>query len=161
MMSIGTRLRALRKRKGFSLKQVGDFLKVPYQSVQRYEKDKTELRACQILMLCDFFGVKPSYFFDEDPQNSCIVYVNDHHAEELKLAKDVLESKTHYAKSLEMNIRSFHLAIKKEMNERSLFKRLTTIEALYNENLAIFHQATNNETILKAAEPKKGYNDED
>ncbi len=156
-MSVGKKLHQLRKARNLTLKDLAKLLGIQYQGVQYYEKDRTSLRADQIIILSNFFGVKPSYFFDENPETSCLVYSNDHHADIIKQAKAVLESKTHYAKSLEMNVRSFYIAI---LDERSLYKRTTPINALYKENIATFRQV-NDKTELKAAEPKKGYNDED
>jgi len=126
VVSIGGQLRKIRKSKGYTLKQVGKILGVPHQSVQKYEKDKTEMRPSQIMTLCELFDVAPSYFFDEpsSPDNLRLHHGGPH-APELKMAQEVLDSNTHYADSLKMNIHSFHKAVEKE---RALEMRVAHVE---------------------------------
>lgn len=126
LMSVGKKLRDLRKAQRLSQRELGELLDVPYQSVQRYEKDLTELRTGQIIKLCERFGVAPSYFFDEPAsQDIPRLHHGGPHAPELDMAKEVLDSNTHYADSLKMNIHSFHKAVEKE---RALEMRVAHVE---------------------------------
>ena len=57
MVTLGTRLRALREEKGLTLEQVANFVGTTKVSIGRYEKDEREPKSEMLNLLADFFNV--------------------------------------------------------------------------------------------------------
>jgi len=60
-MKIGTLLRQLRKEKGFTQKQLADYLGLSERAYQHYESDTREPPLSNAVKLADFFDVSLDY----------------------------------------------------------------------------------------------------
>lgn len=65
-MSVGEKLEELRKNRGYTLRDLGDKLNVSYSHLSRIEKGHNIPNLVLLETIADFFGVKPSYFLDDD-----------------------------------------------------------------------------------------------
>lgn len=66
-MSIGTRIRRLRKEHGLTMKELGDILGVTKSTIQKYENDSiVNFKRETISLLCALFDVEPAYLLDWD-----------------------------------------------------------------------------------------------
>lgn len=60
---IGQRLSEIREARGVSRDEVGAFLGIAYQQVQKYEKGANRISATTLLKLAEFFDVPLDFFF--------------------------------------------------------------------------------------------------
>lgn len=66
-MSIGIKIRKLRKEKGLTQEQLGELIGVKKSAVAKYENNRVEnLKRATIQRLAEVLDVSPSYFFEED-----------------------------------------------------------------------------------------------
>ncbi len=65
-IDIGEKIKELRKRKNVSQEELAYDLKVSRQSITKWEANLTQPNMESIIILCRYFGVKYSYFFDDD-----------------------------------------------------------------------------------------------
>lgn len=66
MVTLGTRLRALREEKGLTLEQVANFVGTTKVSIGRYEKDEREPKSEMLNLLADFFDVSVDYLLGRE-----------------------------------------------------------------------------------------------
>lgn len=66
MVTLGTRLRALREEKGLTLEQVANSVGTTKVSIGRYEKDEREPKSEMLNLLADFFNVSVDYLLGRD-----------------------------------------------------------------------------------------------
>lgn len=63
---LGRRIRVLRKQHGMSQHDIGDFLGVSAQQVQKWEAGINRLSAARLRMLCFLFDIRlDQFFFDK------------------------------------------------------------------------------------------------
>src|SRR5215813_14082872 len=60
---IGQRVRALRLQRGLSQTELGNFIKVTFQQVQKYEKGANRISAGRLQQVAEVLGVPVAYFF--------------------------------------------------------------------------------------------------
>lgn len=60
----GEALRRMRKRRGFTQKQLADAIGITFQQVQKYEKGVNRISLSMLYQVADFFNVSILYFFD-------------------------------------------------------------------------------------------------
>jgi transcriptional regulator with XRE-family HTH domain len=60
---VGTRLRAARLAKGLSQTQMGEFLGIGFQQVQKYEKGANRISAGKLAIIADAMGLPVQWFF--------------------------------------------------------------------------------------------------
>lgn len=65
MKTIGLKIRELRRQKGLSQEELGFEISVTRQTVSKWEADTMQPTTENLKVLCDFFGVKSTYFLDE------------------------------------------------------------------------------------------------
>lgn len=66
-MSIGMKIKKLRKEKGLTQEQLGELIGVKKSAVAKYENNRVEnLKRATIQKLAEVLEVSPSYFFEED-----------------------------------------------------------------------------------------------
>ena len=71
-IQIGKRLKDIRLSKRLNQEKVGEFCKVTFQQIQKYEKGRNGLSVFRLLQLCNGLGVSFSYFvegLDSELQN--------------------------------------------------------------------------------------------
>lgn len=69
-MTIGDKIRVLRKRKGLTQEELGKIIGVKKSAVAKYENNRVEnLKRSTIQKLAEVFNVAPSYFVFEDDQD--------------------------------------------------------------------------------------------
>ena len=128
-MDLGNKLKLLRERAGMSQQELADRMGTTQQTISRLEKGITPLDLKRIDEICAIFSVPPSYFVDTQafragPQaggaDPLETTAGGEVVELITMAIDVLRSRTHYAESLEKNIRSFHrgVALERVASER-------------------------------------------
>ena len=61
---VGTRLRALRARRGQSQGNLADKLGLSFQQVQKYETGANRISASKLFEISRIMGVTPNYFFE-------------------------------------------------------------------------------------------------
>lgn len=66
-LEIAARLRMLRQAQGLSQTEVGIFLGVSFQQVQKYEKGTNRIPTDKLSRLAGYFNVPVGYFFDPLP----------------------------------------------------------------------------------------------
>ena len=66
MVTLGTRLRALREEKGLTLEQVANSVGTTKVSIGRYEKDEREPKSEMLNLLADFFNVSVDYLLGRE-----------------------------------------------------------------------------------------------
>ena len=66
MVTLGTRLRALREEKGLTLEQVANSVGTTKVSIGRYEKDEREPKSEMLNLLADFFDVSVDYLLGRE-----------------------------------------------------------------------------------------------
>lgn len=65
MSYLGTRLKELRRKKGLSLRELGEKINMNYSHLSRLENGQKIPSLETVELLADYFEVKPSYFLDE------------------------------------------------------------------------------------------------
>jgi transcriptional regulator with XRE-family HTH domain len=60
-MSIGTRLKSLRKKSGLNQTELGEIVGLTYSAISAMESDKCNLTSDVIIKLSSFFGVSADY----------------------------------------------------------------------------------------------------
>ena len=66
-MTIGEKIKQLRKNKGLTQSELGDLLGVKKAAVQKYESNQVQnLKQAVIKKLCEVFDKTPSYFIFDD-----------------------------------------------------------------------------------------------
>lgn len=60
---IGANIRAARKMRALSLKQLADELEISYQQLQKYESGRNRISATKLLMIAHSLGISISYFY--------------------------------------------------------------------------------------------------
>ncbi len=61
---VGSRLRALRIRRGQSQANLADKLGLTFQQVQKYESGANRISASKLFAISSIMGVRPDYFFE-------------------------------------------------------------------------------------------------
>jgi transcriptional regulator with XRE-family HTH domain len=69
----GQRLRALRKRRGFSQAALADAIGISFQQVQKYERGLNRMSVGRINIVANFFNVSVLYFFNGSSEEYEIV----------------------------------------------------------------------------------------
>lgn len=70
MSDFGKKLRNLRVKKSMTQKELADKFNVSESAIGMYERGAREPNFDQINKFAEFFDVKPSYFIDEDSDDS-------------------------------------------------------------------------------------------
>lgn len=79
IMTMGQRIRYLRKEKGITQEELGNIIGVQKSAIRKYEKDEVKnIPRSKIEKMAEYFGVAPSYLMAFDESN-----------EECQLAKEV------------------------------------------------------------------------
>lgn len=65
MSYLGSKIKELRKRKGLSLRELGEEINMNYSHLSRLENGQKIPSLETIELLADYFGVKASHFLDE------------------------------------------------------------------------------------------------
>ena len=65
-LRIGKRIRARRKVLKISQAQIGAYVGVTFQQVQKWEKGKNRISAARLQMLCSLLEVPIEFFYDDD-----------------------------------------------------------------------------------------------
>lgn len=66
-MSVGERIKQLRKEKGYTQEELGNLLGVKKAAVQKYESGQVQnLKQNTIYKLCEIFGKSPNFFILND-----------------------------------------------------------------------------------------------
>ena len=65
-IQVGENIRAARKAKGLTQKEVAEKLNITYQQYARYEVGIYELGYQQIKLVCDILDMSPNEMFDYD-----------------------------------------------------------------------------------------------
>ncbi len=69
-MSIGNKIRKLRKERGLTQEKLGELIGVKKSAVAKYENNRVEnLKRATIQKLAEVLEVSPSYFFEDDITN--------------------------------------------------------------------------------------------
>lgn len=69
-MSVGSKIKKLRKEKGLTQEKLGDLIGVKKSAVAKYENNRVEnLKRATIQKLAEVLEVSPSYFFEEETSN--------------------------------------------------------------------------------------------
>lgn len=69
-MSIGDKIRTLRKANGYTQEELGSLIGIKKSAVAKYENNRVEnLKRATIQKLADVLHVSPSYFFEEEILN--------------------------------------------------------------------------------------------
>lgn len=63
-VEIGKRLRKIRAIQGISQKDLGNYLDISFQQVQKYERASNKLSVSMLLEIASFFRVPAGYFID-------------------------------------------------------------------------------------------------
>jgi transcriptional regulator with XRE-family HTH domain len=66
-VEIGRRIRALRLQRGLSQSDLGDFLDVTFQQVQKYEKGTNRIGASRLQQIALVLSVPVAFFFEGAP----------------------------------------------------------------------------------------------
>lgn len=69
-LTIGERIKLLRKRGRFTQQDLADVLGVTQQQVPRYESGKSELSVAQIRIIAKFLGTTAGYLIDGEETES-------------------------------------------------------------------------------------------
>jgi transcriptional regulator with XRE-family HTH domain len=64
-VAVGARLKFKRQLMNVSQTKLADHLGITFQQVQKYEKGTNRISASRLLMISDFFGVVPNFFFEQ------------------------------------------------------------------------------------------------
>ena len=99
-IAVGKEVAKYRKRKGFTQSQIGDFLGLTFQQIQKYEKGANRISAGKLMRLANLFGVRPEVFFANVNTPEEMIEINKQEANELanyyinlspKMQKDLLK----------------------------------------------------------------------
>ena len=60
---IGSKLRKLRILMGISQEELGDYIGVSFQQIQKYEKGQSKITASKLFEIANFLGKDVSFFF--------------------------------------------------------------------------------------------------
>ncbi len=66
-IALGKRLEEIRTSKGVSRKNLGSFLEITYQQIQKYEKGKNRISALTMHRIAEYLEVPIAFFFDATP----------------------------------------------------------------------------------------------
>lgn len=66
-LHIGQRIRFLRKKKGYSLQELGSELALTHQQIQKYENGANRIFASRLYEISKIFDTHISYFFESLP----------------------------------------------------------------------------------------------
>lgn len=75
-MTIGDKIRELRKNKNISQEELAFQLDVSRQTIHKWESSTTQPNADKLKVLCDFFNVSPNFFLteeDKDLKDECAI----------------------------------------------------------------------------------------
>ncbi len=61
---VGRRLKALRRGHDLSQTQLGGHVDVTFQQIQKYEKGVNRISVSRLWRFCEYFDVRPDYFFE-------------------------------------------------------------------------------------------------
>ncbi|GHF24996.1 hypothetical protein GCM10017044_19710 [Kordiimonas sediminis] len=61
--AVGREVAKHRKRSGYTQAQIGDFLGLTFQQIQKYEKGVNRISAGKLMRLANLFGVRVEVFF--------------------------------------------------------------------------------------------------
>ena len=61
---VGRRIKMQRRMLGFSQSQLGDFIGITFQQVQKYEKGMNRVSSSRLQQIANVLGVPVSFFFD-------------------------------------------------------------------------------------------------
>jgi transcriptional regulator with XRE-family HTH domain len=67
-LEIGRRIRALRLERGLSQTELGNFLGVTFQQIQKYEKGSNRVAAARLQRVAEMLGVGITFFYNEAGQ---------------------------------------------------------------------------------------------
>lgn len=68
MNNIGTKIKEIRKRKGYSQEELADFAKVNLRTIQRIENNKSEPRGTTLNLICSALDITTEDIFDYGKQ---------------------------------------------------------------------------------------------
>jgi transcriptional regulator with XRE-family HTH domain len=69
-MSLGTKIRELRKGKQMTQTELGEVLGVQQPAIRKYEYGEVDIPISKLQALADFFGVSVNYLLGEDSQEA-------------------------------------------------------------------------------------------
>ncbi len=72
---IGLHLKDKRKARGFIQSEVGDYVDLTLQQIQKYEKGENGINASKLMRICDLFRVKSDEFIG----SGCLKFVERYH----------------------------------------------------------------------------------
>lgn len=73
MSYLGSKIKELRQKKGLSLRELGDQINMNYSHLSRLENGLKVPSLETVELLAGYFGVRPSYFFEEEATELTIV----------------------------------------------------------------------------------------
>lgn len=63
-VAVGGRVKLQRRLKKVSQTQLADHLGITFQQIQKYERGANRISASRLMMISDYFGVNPGFFFE-------------------------------------------------------------------------------------------------
>ncbi|PWW03560.1 transcriptional regulator with XRE-family HTH domain [Hoeflea marina] len=66
-VAVGGRVKLQRRLRKVSQTQLAEHLGVTFQQVQKYERGTNRISASRLMMISDYFGVTPAFFFEAIP----------------------------------------------------------------------------------------------
>ena len=75
-MTIGGRIRELRKQRGYTQERLGEVMYIPKSTISAYENDEIDIKCSVIIELARALNTIPGYFFVTDEE------IKDHSGEE-------------------------------------------------------------------------------
>jgi transcriptional regulator with XRE-family HTH domain len=70
MKNIGTKIKDIRKRKGYSQEELAEFAKVNLRTIQRIESGESEPRGTTLNLICSALGITTEAIFDYGKQEN-------------------------------------------------------------------------------------------
>lgn len=64
-IELGAKVRNLRHQKGFSQSELGEYLGVTFQQIQKYENGLNRISCSSLVKIAEFLGVDIGYFFEQ------------------------------------------------------------------------------------------------
>ncbi|MEZ0000429.1 helix-turn-helix domain-containing protein [Sinorhizobium fredii] len=80
---VGSRVRMRRLMVGMSQEKLADGLGITFQQVQKYEKGTNRIGASRLQAIADILGVHPSFFFQQDENQSRETAADVHESHEI------------------------------------------------------------------------------
>ena len=74
MLTIGGRIRELRKQRGYTQERLGEVMYIPKSTISAYENDEIDIKCSAIIELAKTLNTIPGYFFmteDDINNHSC------------------------------------------------------------------------------------------